>query len=172
MKELPIQFDGTLLDVVVNCTRKGFQMTGIDPVPVGVSRLVSQRHTITVMVGLVGKASGNIALNVSEPALFHLASALLGESHTELNDDNIDALMELGNMVAGCAKELLLGTEHEVEEISLPSIIWGEGVSVMYARGIHTVSAEFELPAMPVSMSVKRFFSVGISLLRRAGGRR
>jgi CheY-specific phosphatase CheX len=170
--EIKLQVDRTLLDVVMRSTLKGLSMTGVEPIPVGASRLASQRHNISVMVGLVGASSGNIVVNLSEKGLLHLAGALLGEEQTGLTEDNIDAIMEVGNMVAGCAKEALMETDFKVEEISLPSLILGQSFAVVYARGINTVNVEFEIPGLPVSMLNDRFITVGISLLRGSGSRR
>ncbi|MFO0625913.1 MAG: chemotaxis protein CheX [Polyangiales bacterium] len=172
MDEIKLQVDRTLLDVVMRSTLKGLSMTGVEPIPVGASRLASQRHNISVIVGLVGASSGNIVVNVSEKGLLHLAGALLGEEQTGLTEDNIDAIMEVGNMVAGCAKEALMETDFKVEEISLPSLILGQSFAVVYARGINTVNVEFEIPGLPVSMLNDRFITVGISLLRGSGSRR
>ncbi len=79
--------------------------------------------------------------------------------------------MELGNMVAGCIKESLLDTEYGVSQISLPSLIAGSSYSVMYSRGIHTVSVEFEIPDISMVKLKDRFFTTTVSLLRGSGTR-
>jgi CheY-specific phosphatase CheX len=165
-----LQVDPLLLDVIIKGTERGLEMAEVVPGPVGASRLSTARHGVSVFVGLVGQSSGNVMLNVSEEGMLFLTSRLLGEPQTELTDDNIDAMMEIGNIVAGAMKDLLFGTDHAVREISLPSLVFGQSYSMVYARGITTVSVEFELPGFPASKRWDRYFSTTISLMRRSGG--
>jgi CheY-specific phosphatase CheX len=165
-----LQVDPVLLDVIIKGTAAGLQLTDVVPVPVGASRLASARHGMSVIVGLVGKSSGSVMMNFAEAGLFHLAELMLGEPQNELSEDNIDAMMEIGNIVAGAIKDHLAGTEMEVREISLPSLVLGQSYAMVYARGITTVSVEFELPGVPASKLYERYFSTTISLMRRSGG--
>ncbi len=169
--EAPIDFgvDELLLRAVVRGTRIGLKMTHETPIPVGTSRLTTARHAITVMVGLVGKHSGNIALNLSEPAALHLASGLLGSPVDHVSEECIDAVMELGNMLAGGIKTTLADTIYAVSSISLPSLVLGQSYAMAYARGIRAVSVEFELAGMPFSTTNVRYFSTTLSLLRSSG---
>jgi chemotaxis protein CheX len=164
-----LQVDPILLTAAIEATAKGLEMTGIVPVPVGASVLSSARHGMSVIVGLVGPSSGSVTMNFSEFGMLHLAGQLLGEPQSELNDDVIDAVMEIGNIVAGALKDSLLNTERAVREISLPSLVIGASYSVVFARGITTVSVEFEIPGLSVSRRFDRYFSTTISLMRRAG---
>ncbi|MGC4090428.1 MAG: chemotaxis protein CheX [Polyangiaceae bacterium] len=165
-----MEVDALLLHAVMHGVKTGLQMTGAKVTPVGASRLTSARHTITVMVGLVGGHSGNLALNLSEEATLMLASGLLGEPQRELNEDAVDAIMELGNMVAGAIKAPLAGTFYAISNISLPSLILGKSYSMVYTRGIKSVSVEFELCEMPFQSMNARYFSANVSLLRSPGG--
>ena len=125
MKDLKLQVDSTLLEAALSGTEKGLRMTEITPTPVGVSRLVRAVHEISVIVGLVGRNSGSVSLNMSRPLMLLLSSRLLGEEQREVSDDNLDAIMEIGNMVAGSIKESLSSTDYAVSEISLPSLVFG-----------------------------------------------
>jgi hypothetical protein len=40
---------------------------------------------------------------------------------------------------------------------------------MVYARGIHSVTVEFEVPELPFDTFNERFFSTTVSLLRHAG---
>lgn len=161
--------DPTLLAATLQGTYVGLRMTRVRIVPVGTSRLVTARHAVTIMVGLVGAHSGNIALNLSESAALHLASELLGTPITEMNEDCVDAVMEIGNMVAGGIKTALASTQYSMQNISLPSLVLGQSYAMAYSRGISAVSVEFELPDMPFSLMNGRFFSSTLSLLRGTG---
>lgn len=167
--EIDFGVDPTLLKAVVRGTNVGLQMTHTKIVPIGTSRLTTARHSITVMVGLVGVHSGNIALNLSEAAALHLATGLLGSPVTEINEDCVDAIMEIGNMVAGGIKTALVSTGFAMANISLPSLVLGQSYSMAYARGIQAVSVEFELQQMPFSTMNARYFSSTLSLLRGTG---
>jgi chemotaxis protein CheX len=164
-----LKIDQQLLEAVISSTFAGLEMTNIKPIPVGASRFATARHPITVMVGLVGRHSGNMTINISEAAMLHLTGALMGETFTRVTEDTIDAMMELGNMVAGSIKMPLAGTGFEISHISLPSLILGNSYDMVYARGISSVAVDFEIPGMPFSTMNGRFFSSAVSLLRAAG---
>jgi hypothetical protein len=46
----------------------------------------------------------------------------------------------------------------------------GQSYCVHYARGMHTISVDFELEEMPITDLRERFFTVSLSLLRRVAG--
>lgn len=161
--------DPVLLAAAVQGTHVGLSMTHTKLVPVGTSRLSTARHAVSVVVGLVGAHSGNVALNMSESAALHLASSLMGTSIAQFDEDCLDAIMELGNMVAGGIKTALAATPYAMQNISLPSLVLGQGYSMAYSRGIRTVSVEFELIEMPFSLMNARFISSTLSLLRGTG---
>ena len=164
-----LKVDQTLLESVIKGTTVGLQMTGIVPPPVGASCFFDSRRTVSIMVGVVGNNNGNVTLNMSERAMLWLAGKLLFEDQTEVNEESIDAIMEVANMVAGAIKEELVGTQFEAANISVPSMIWGAAYSVVYTRGMNTVTVEFELEEMPLSMLGDRFFTVTLALMRRVG---
>lgn len=166
---MKLNIEETLVNAIVMATESGFEMTGLRPVPVGASRISSARHELSVMVGLVGRNSGGMTLNLSKAAMFFIAEKLTDEKQSEVTEENIDALMELGNMLAGCLKEQLLVSEYHIDHISLPSMIAGQRYDVMYARGILTASVEFEIVEMPVTAFADRYFSATISLLKGSG---
>jgi CheY-specific phosphatase CheX len=161
--------DPDLLRACVHGTNLGIRMTRAALVPVGASRLTTARHGVTVMVGLVGAHSGNLALNLSEAGALYLANGLLGTSMTEVGEDCIDAVMEIGNMVAGGIKAALTETRYAMSSISLPSLIWGRQYDMAYARGISVVSVEFEIMQMSFASMSSRCLSSTLSLMRGAG---
>lgn len=162
-----LQVDETLLEAVIRGTRTGLSMAGVDPPPVGASRLLDARRSVSVIVGVVGTNNGCVTVNMSEDAMLWIASRMLMEQQSEPNDQAIDAVMEIGNLVAGAIKEELAGTCHQAESISVPSVIIGANYSVIYTRGMNTCSVEFELEALPLSLMHNRFFSCTVSLMRR-----
>jgi CheY-specific phosphatase CheX len=161
--------DQTLLKAVVHGTEIGLKMTNTKLMPIGTSRIATSRHSISVMIGLVGRHSGNMALNLSEAAAVHLAGALLDRTFDTIDEDCIDAIMELGNMVGGGVKGTLHDSSFAIDKISLPSVVIGQNYAMGYSRGISVVSVEFELPQMPFSSMNARYFSTTLSLLRSSG---
>jgi CheY-specific phosphatase CheX len=164
-----LQVDETLLRACVSGTIEGLSMTGIVPPPVGASRLFHAARPISVIVGLVGKNNGTVTLNLSERGMMYMVGKLVGEEPTELDESCFDAISEIGNMVAGRVKDMLVGTSFEMEHISVPSLVLGANYNVYYTRGMSTVSVEFELEGIPVMHHKDRFFSTTISLLQRLG---
>ncbi len=167
-----LQINETLMDAVIHGTVEGLKMTGVSPPPVGVTRFFNAPRPYSIIVGLVGKDSGSMTFNLGKRGMLYLVGKFLGETVEEVDDDSFDSVMELGNMVAGCIKDFLLGKEYEVAEISLPSLVLGASYGFYYARGIQTVSVEFELEEISVAYTEDRFFSTTISLLRGAGSRK
>lgn len=163
-----LKIDGILMEAVIEGTLAGLAMTGLSPDPVGASRFFSTTQPIAVIVGLVGQASGNVTLNLSERAMLKLAGALIGEEPATPDDDTFDAVMEIGNIVAGGIKEKLSDTDYGIEKISIPSLVLGANYDVHYTRGIKIASVEFELDEIPIIHHRDRFFSSTISLQTQA----
>jgi CheY-specific phosphatase CheX len=156
-----------LLGAALLGTVQGLEMTSVVPKAVGASCLGQTRRQISVMVGLVGKSNGSVTVNMSQRAMLFLAGKLLFEEQEEITEENVDAICEIGNMIAGCAKEALQGTDYQVSNISVPSMIFGAKYDVHFTRGIDTCTVEFELPDMPFAFFDDRIFTVTLSLLRR-----
>ncbi len=166
---LGLEIDPQLLRAVVQGVHSGFAMTGIVPPPVGASRLNGTSRAIGVMVGLVGRSNGSLIMSMTERGMLYIAGQLMGETQKEVNEGNLDAIGEVGNMVAGCVKDGLNGTEYELSNISVPSLILGASYDFYVTRGFNTVSVEFELVGIPIAYQRDRFFSATVSLLRRFG---
>jgi chemotaxis protein CheX len=164
-----IDVDVDLFGAIIEATEVGLQMSQIVPRPVGCSVLTSARHEVTVLVGLAGRHSGNLAINMSHEAMLYIAGNFIGEPQQEISDENVDAIMEIGNMVAGSVKTRLLNTNHHIEAISLPSLVLGRSHNMMYARGIEAVSVQFEIKEMALRIMDCRYFTTTISLLKGAG---
>ena len=162
-----LSIDQRLLECVIEGTRSGLQMAGVDPPPVGASRFYATHRDISVLVGLCGGSNGTMTLNISEKGMLYLTSKLLFEEQEGPSEENFDAICEIGNMVGGCIKEALAESDYDVENISVPSLILGANYNVFYTRGIETVSVEFELEEIPATFQRDRFFSATVSLLRQ-----
>lgn len=169
-KHTGLEIDPILLEAVIQGTREGLEMTGLNPPPVGASRFLNTSRPISVMVGLVGRTNGTCAVSMTEKGMLYIAGRLLGETYTVVDAGTVDAIGEIGNMIAGRVKELLTGSEYEMQNISVPSVIIGQNYGVHYARGMHTISVDFELEDLPIMDLRERFFTTSLSLLRRVQG--
>lgn len=162
-----LQIEETLLDCVIEGTIGGLEMTGLAPTPVGASRFLKVARELSVMVSLHGESNGGMILNVSKGTACFLAGRLLGMDFEDLDEDAADAMCELGNMVAGRFKELLMGTPYTVATISLPAMVMGMSYSVYHSRGIVTAAVDFEIPEVPLVHMEDRFFTCAISRMQR-----
>lgn len=161
-----LDIDPRLLSAVISGTVEGLAMTGITPPPVGASRLVSTTRPIAVVVGMVGRSNGSLTLSFDERTMLHIAGALMGEPQTQVDEENLDAIGEVGNMVAGRVKEALSGDDYGLTNISVPSIIMGANYAFYFTRGFNTCSVEFEVPGIAQAYMRDRFFNATISLLK------
>lgn len=166
-----LSIDETLLRVVVEATLGGLTLAEEKATPIGASRMGQGGHPVSVVVGLVGGHVGQLTMNLSEDALLHLASRVLGEPCETIDEDAIDAIMEVGNVVAGGIKEGLVNSNYEIREISLPSVAFGPALELFFSRGVTTCAVQFELEGLPFGHMRGRYFTTGVSLLRGSGAR-
>ncbi len=163
-----LKVDEVLLDCVIRGTLRGLEMASVAPSPVGASRFFQATRSLSVLVGLTGRCNGQVAMNFSERAVLHLAAKMLMEDKIEMGEEAFDSIMEIGNLVAGSIKEELRGTDYAAEQLTVPSLILGASYNVFYARGLSSVSVEFEIEELPVAYDRDRFFTTSLSLIRRA----
>jgi len=93
-------------------------------------------HEISSIIGLSGNVTGSVVISLSHEVAFLLASALIGEEVSELNDDCIDAIGEIANMIAGNAKT---DFPSDNNAISTPSVVVGKH-KVNYPSGLPIIT--------------------------------
>ena len=164
-----LQINQILMDCVIRGTIEGFEMTGLKPAAVGVSRFFTSSKEFSVIVGLHGQCNGNVNINFSEHTACFIAEKFIGDEIKELNEDAVDAMCEIGNIVAGRFKELLRKTEFEFDAISLPAVIFGGNYNLYHFKNITTVSVMFEIKELPILHIHDKFFTTSISLLGQSG---
>ncbi|MBI5542592.1 MAG: chemotaxis protein CheX [Deltaproteobacteria bacterium] len=166
-----IQIDQLLLDCVERGTIEGLQMTGISPSPVGASRYAAAGREYSVLVSLYGDQNGTMTLNMSRFTALFLASKMLGEETQpeDINEDYLDALCEIGNIVAGRFKDILSTTHYHFSAISLPALVAGANFSFYHYRGLTAVTVEFEIKEISMAHVHDRVFSASISLMGTSG---
>ncbi|MGD8251450.1 MAG: chemotaxis protein CheX [Desulfobacterales bacterium] len=91
---------------------------------------------VSSIIGLSGGVTGCVVINLSEALALRMASGLIGEDMSELDEDCTDAVGEIANMIAGNAK-----TEFPIENcsISVPSVVIGKH-RVAYSKGVPIIS--------------------------------
>jgi len=155
-----------LLDRVIQGTHTGLMMTGIQPEAVGASKFPNSGHNLSVIVGLMGDHAGSITLNLSQRAALVFTGAMLAEEKLEFDEETLDAIGEIGNMIAGAVKESLADTDLSFSSISCPTIVMGQSYDFHLASGYTTVGVTFELSEIPVVHMKDRLFSVSISIMK------
>lgn len=108
-------------------------------------------YPISGLIGLSGKASGMVVINLSTEVALRAASALLMEEMTDVNDDVLDAVGELANVIAGQAK-----TDLEQYELSvgLPNVVTGEGHEVRFPSATPPLAVPFKTDFGPLRLEV------------------
>lgn len=84
-----------------------------------------------VVDGVEKDFSGLIVMSYPKETYIKVASAILMEKFTEINDDNADAGAEINNMVTGNAKRFLAALGYKIE-MSIPSTVLGIGHEIKY----------------------------------------
>ena len=120
-----IQVDEHLVDLIIRSTNAGLKMTGVEPVPVGISVLPARSQDLSVVIGLVGRRTGTVTLNVSQRATLYLASQFTGSELAAVDEEVFDAVGEITNIIAGNLKAELSTDDYQITNISCPSIVMG-----------------------------------------------
>lgn len=161
---LNLNIDEVLMDACIKSTIAGLEMANVAPRPVGCSVLGARSQDITVVIGIVGRRSGTVTVNLPQPAALCLASKLLDSKYTELNEETLDAVGEITNIIAGKLKGELGSEKYGISNISCPSIIIGADYYMYHFRGFDAVTVEFELQDVPIVMMKDRIFSTTLAL--------
>lgn len=108
-------------------------------------------YPISGLIGLSGKASGMVVINLSTEVALKAASAMLMEEITEVNDDVLDAVGELANVIAGQAKTDL---EQYDLSVSLPNVVTGEGHAIRFPSVSPPLAVPFDTDFGPLRLEV------------------
>ena len=155
-----------LLEAVLSSFNKGLTMCGTSARCVGVSS-VPARETgiITGMIGVHGKVSGFITVNMAERFAIRAVEGLLQETFGELTSQVVDGAGEITNIIVGGIKSSLGKTKWGFSQVTVPSVIVGKGYSIAYARGLEFVNVTFEHDDPEAVLLEDRLINVSISLL-------
>jgi chemotaxis protein CheX len=108
-------------------------------------------YEVSGVIGLSGKGKGVVVLSLCREAALAATEVMLGERPPEINGDVTDAVGELTNMVAGCAKAQL---KHLALSVSLPTVVVGKWHVIDFPKNIVPICIPFDSPWGPVAASV------------------
>ncbi len=118
----------------------------------GLKKEKTPSYEVSSIIGISGEVSGSVVINLSRGTALELASGLLGEEFTDLDEDCIDAIGEIANMVAGSAKA---GFPEKSTSLSVPTVIVGK----------HKVNYPSAIPILSIPCDTgKGKFNVDIAL--------
>jgi chemotaxis protein CheX len=100
-------------------------------------------YDISSIVSLNGQIEGSIILSMPAQLACKLASNMLMEELTELDESVQDALGEMGNIIVGDARRSLKAMNYDVN-ISLPNIVLGQG---------HKIARKHDVPCIAIPFS-------------------
>ena len=90
---------------------------------------IYQTDDLTVIISLVGAVVGTVFYSMPQEVAIKLASILLGDDLSELDNLAQSGIAELGNVITGRASTKLSKAGFECN-ISTPSLIMGNGASI------------------------------------------
>ena len=155
-----------IADAVIDSFASALTMCNTSARCVGIARVPSRDSgSITGMIGVHGKVSGFITVNMSERFAVRAVEGLLQEAYGELTSQVVDGAGELTNIIVGGIKSALSKTKWGFSQITVPSVIVGKGYSIAYANGLVFLNVSFEHDDEEAVLLEDRLIHVSISLL-------
>lgn len=159
--------DPHLSKALTGSVASALSMCGVKARCVGLA-VVPNRESglLTGIIGVHGKVSGFMTVNMAERVAITAVGGLLGEKYIELSSQVVDGAGEITNIIVGGAKSALAGSPWAFSQITVPSVIIGKGYQIAFARGLEFLCATFEVDDPSVIMLEDRLLQVSISLLK------
>ena len=157
----------TLTNAVLGAVENALVMCGTSARFVGLSAVPSREGgLLTGLIGIQGKVSGFITVNMSQRMAIKTVEGLLQDSYGELTSQVVDGAGEITNIIVGGIKSALAGTPWSFSHITVPSVIIGERYQIAYARGLDVLCATFEHDDPEAVMLEDRLMRISLSMLR------
>lgn len=122
-------------------------MAGLTPVIKGIRIVQADRFSgdVSAVMGVTADhGEGFVGISFIMPLAKTVVARILGLDANQLDDSDIhDGVGELINMIAGSAKNALLGTPYKFKA-ALPNVITGQGHEVGFPRNAECWTATFE----------------------------
>lgn len=108
-------------------------------------------YDLSAIIGIAGEPSGSVILSFPAGLACRIASNMLMEEITTLDRSVEDAIGEIGNIVVGDARRLLIQDGFNLS-ISVPTVVIGQGHKISRSGDVpciaipfHTEFGEFEV---------------------------
>lgn len=164
---LPIAVDPTLLKAIVNSVGNALSMCEVTAKCVAISSVpAGEPGRVTGIIGVHGKVSGFVTVNMAERFAIRAVEGLLQDQFAALTSQVVDGAGELTNIIVGGIKSALGNSNWSFSHITVPSVIVGQGYQIAYSKGLEFLNVTFEHLDPEAVMLQDRVFNVSISLLR------
>jgi chemotaxis protein CheX len=164
---IPSLVEPRLLRSILDAVQNALVMCDSQARCVGISTVPTREPSpLTGLIGVHGKVSGFLTVNMAEKSAIKLVEGLLGEKYGTLTPQIVDGAGEITNIIVGGIKSTLAGSTWSFSHITVPSVIIGRGYQIAYAKGLDFVCATFEREDPEAILLEDRLFHVSVSLLR------
>ncbi len=99
---------------------------------VGITDAEKSPGDLVALIGISGRATGNVALSLPSQTALAIVGQLMSETYTSITDDVIDGIAEMVNMLAGGAKAKMNVDGETPMGLSLPTVVSGDNYKVKY----------------------------------------
>ena len=155
-----------LFDVITTSVQQALEMCDTKVRCVGVSSMPTQETgMITGMIGVHGKVSGFLSVNMAERFVLRAVGGLLQEKFDQMTSQVVDGAGEITNIIVGGAKSALANSPWSFSHITVPSVIVGQNFTIAYSRGLEFLTVTFEHEDPEAIRLEDRMMHVSMSLL-------
>ncbi|MDZ4661582.1 MAG: chemotaxis protein CheX [Pseudomonadota bacterium] len=100
-----------------------------------VDKKYNSKGAVAGMIGMVsGNIKGNLTISFEKEAALAIINNMIGETHTEIDEQVLDAIGELTNIIYGCAKTILNEFGFAFQ-MAIPIVIEGHDGIIPMHRG-------------------------------------
>jgi len=161
-----MQINQQLFNAITYSVKNALEMCDTKVRCVGVSAMPTQETgIITGMIGVHGKVSGFVSVNIAEQFVIRAVEGLLQEDYGKLTSQVVDGAGEITNIIIGGIKSALSKTEWGFSHITVPSVIVGQNFTIAYTRGLEFLTVTFEHDDSEAIRLEDRMMHVSMSLL-------
>lgn len=152
---------------VVGAVNKAMSMCSLDVRCVGASSVpMRESGRVTGLIGVHGKVSGFITVNMAERLAIRAVEGLLQDHFDKMSHQVVDGVGEITNLIVGGVKGVMASSPRQFSHMTVPSVIVGTGYQIAYAKGLELFCAMFEHQDEEALMLEDRLLQVNVSLLR------
>ncbi len=108
-----------------------------------VKKSTASAGDVSGIIGITGDATGSLAISFTETAICTIVNSMLGENHTSINGEIIDAVGEITNVISGAARNLM--EKQGIKAFAaIPTVVHGKN---------HTISSIYNVPSIIIPFS-------------------